>query len=308
MAEKQTSWPQVPRAGEVFLDHVAWMANDMTTASHAFERLGFLLTPYSEHANHDPVTGQRRVQGSANRLAMLETGYIEILTAVDGVDSPVSRNIQDSLARYAGVHLIAFTVNDAEAERPRLSDAGFQLQPTVRLRRDVEAADGGDAEVAFTVLRAAFGSIPEGRIQMLSHLTPEHMWQDRDITRDNAVAGLAEVVLAVADPHVSATRLGRFIDQAPVADADGWCLPCDRGRLRFMNEDTLSRAFAGLAAPAIPSTAVIGLASHDLATTREFFEKRGITPMIDETDRLLVGPGDGLGAAIEFTALEAWLP
>ena len=159
---------QVPDAGEVFLDHCAWMVADMDAASAAFERLGFALTPYSEHGNRDPETGERRVQGSANRLAMLATGYIELLCEVPGTDTPVGRNIRDSLARYPGVHLLAFTVADAEAELPRLAEAGFEMQPTVHLRRDVEAADGSQAEVQFTVLRAAFGCTPALWLEQVS--------------------------------------------------------------------------------------------------------------------------------------------
>jgi len=308
MDDKGAAWPQVPGPGQVFLDHVAWMAADMAAASAVFEDLGFRLTPYSEHGNRDPETGERRVQGSANRLAMLETGYLEILTTVDGVDTPVSQNIHDSLARYAGVHLIAFTVADAEAERPRLGEAGFDLQPTVHLRRDVEAADGSDAEVAFSVLRAQFGSIAEGRIQMLTHHTPDHMWQDRYIARDNAIAGLVEVVLAVADPAASAERLGRFVGRPPEAAAGGAVLSCDRGRLRFMTSAGLADAFGGLQAPVEPSTAVLGMASHDIAATRAFLAERGIIPTIDTADHLLVSPADACGVAISITSLAEWLP
>ena len=74
MSDDAMNFPdrQTPTGDEVFFDHVAWMTADMDRASAAFERLGFVLTPYSEHGNRDPETGERQVQGSANRLAMLE--------------------------------------------------------------------------------------------------------------------------------------------------------------------------------------------------------------------------------------------
>ncbi len=69
--------------------------------------------------------------------------------------------IKESMGRYVGVHLIAFGVADAPAEAERLGAAGFRLQATVNLRRTIEAADGSEVQVAFTVVRARFGSIPE---------------------------------------------------------------------------------------------------------------------------------------------------
>ena len=49
-----------------------------------------------------------------------------------------------------------------------------------------------------------------GRLQVLTHRTPEHLWQSRYIARDNAITGLCEAVLAVPDPEASAERLTRF--------------------------------------------------------------------------------------------------
>ena len=201
---------QLPERGEMYLDHVGWMVPDMDAAARAFTRLGFALTPYSPHGNRDPETGRIVPQGSANRLAMLERGYLEILTPVAGADTAMARHLKDSMERYVGVHLIAFAVADAPAEAERLAGAGFRLQPTVDLRRTIEAADGSEVQVAFTVVRPRFGSIPEGRLQVLAHLTPEHLWQARYIARDNAITGLCEVVLAVPDPASSSQMLTRF--------------------------------------------------------------------------------------------------
>ncbi|MEX0695404.1 MAG: VOC family protein, partial [Rhodospirillales bacterium] len=167
---------QTPDAGKVFFDHVAWMVADMDAASTVFERLGFTLTDYSVHGNRDPKTGERIAQGTANRLAMMNSGYIELLSEVGGIEAPVVDDLRARLGRYAGVHLLAFSDADADKAYERIAADGFRLQPMVHLRRDVEAADGSDAEVKFSVIRAAFDEIPEGRIQVLTHHTPELMW------------------------------------------------------------------------------------------------------------------------------------
>ncbi len=123
---------------------------------------------------------------------MLERGYLEILTPVAGAD--------------------------AAAER--LAGAGFRLQATVHLHRTIEGADGSAVQVAFTVVRPRFGSIPGGRLQVLTHLSPEHLWQARYIARDNAITGLSEAVLAVRDPAASVGRLTRFTGRG-VRETDG---------------------------------------------------------------------------------------
>ncbi|MEQ8506835.1 MAG: VOC family protein [Rhodospirillales bacterium] len=271
---------QVPQGDEVFLDHVGWMTADMDRASDVFERLGFVLTPYSVHGSRDPVTGEKQVQGSANRLAMLQWGYVEILAAVPGADTPVSRNIGDSLSRYEGVHLTAFSVADADSDFARLEAEGVPLQPLVHLRRDVEAADGAEAQVAFSVIRPAFDAFPEGRLQLLTHHTPEHMWQDRYIARDNGLDALVEVVICSDDPAATMARFGNLTRTLPGRGEEGGRLDLTRGRVRAVTAEGLAALIPGAKAPVLPFVAAIGFRSRDIAVTRAFFAGRGVK-MID---------------------------
>ncbi len=238
MADKRK---QLPASGEIFLDHVGWYVPDLDDVARSFGRLGFPLTPSSVHGDRDPDTGAIVPQGSANQLAVLERGYLEFLTDVKGTETPVSKHLRSAMDRYVGIHLTAFSVFDAAGEAGRLAGDGFRLQPTVNLRRTIEGADGADVEVAFTVVRAEFGSIPEGRIQTLTHHTPEHVWQRRYMARDNALIGLAEVVFSVADPTASAGRLAKFTGRSAIETETGMSVPLDRGKLTFFEpKDVLS--------------------------------------------------------------------
>ena len=286
---------QLPSPGEIFLDHVAWMVPDMDAASAAFTRLGFPLTPYSVHGDRKPETGELAPTGSSNRLAMLPSGYLEILTAVDGVDTPLTRHLMDCIERHVGVHLVAFTVADAEAESERLKADTFEILPTVNLRRTIEAEDGSEAEVAFTVIRAAFGSIPEGRIQTITHHTPEHMWQTRYIAQANGIHGLTEVIFAVDDPDESAARLARFTSRPVGTGGDGPTVALDRGRLRFLTPEAATESYGGLAVPAPPGIAALTFASADMAKTRTFLDANSIRPLVDAPDRIVLGPDDCFG-------------
>ncbi len=57
--------------------------------------------------------------------------------------------MRKALDHHTGVHLIAFTVSDASEATRQIAARGFDLQPTVHLKRKVEAADGTEAEAAF---------------------------------------------------------------------------------------------------------------------------------------------------------------
>lgn len=264
---------QVPAPGEIYLDHVGWFVGDMGEAA-AFERLGFPLTPYTVHSNAGLDGGPPVPSGTANRCAMLRCGYLEILEAVG--DTPLARQHRQALARYTGVHLLAFTCADAGAEAARLSAAGFKPEPTVRLRRTTEAG-----EARFSVVRIAPDVMPEGRVQLLVQETPGVVWQDRFIARDNGIHALLGVVLEVADPDEAAARFGRFLGRA----ASGDRIDLDRGRLGFVHG-------AGL----VPRMATVELISRDLDLTRRYFAARGIEAA--ERDGTLIVDAAGAALAI----------
>lgn len=292
---------QLPDRGEVFLDHVGWMIPHMEKTGDAFSRLGFVLTPYSEHSNKNATTGEITRQGSANRLIMLETGYLELLTDVADIQSSVAQNLRASMKRYIGLHLVAFSTADVEAETGRLTDAGFDLQPTVNLRRTIEAADGSEVEVAFSVIRPRFGSIAEGRIQSLTHHTPEHMWQQRYQKHINAIVALSGIVMCSNDPQASAKRLSLYTNRSAYPLPYGCGISTDRGKIIFTGKDTLSEQFGGLEAPDLPSIPALMFTSSSLEETRTYFHNQNIQLLADQPDRLIVHPDDAMGCALIIT-------
>ncbi len=293
-----SSKSQLPAEDEIFLDHVGWMVPDMAQASLALLRLGFLLTPFSEHSNKNPQTGEILVQGSANRLAMLGRGYLEILCAVENVHTDVTRHLASCVERYVGVHLVAFSVADAGKEAHRLGKEGFDLQPTVHLRRTVESADGKQVEVAFSVIRPRFGSLPEGRIQTLAHHTPEHLWQPRYLAKDNALAELSGVIFATSSPAQSASRMAQYTDRPAQPVDRGSRIELNRGTLEFMTPKTIEQCFAGLLPPALPSVAALRFCSNDLDKSRSYFKRREITLLRDQPDQIIIHPSQALGVAL----------
>jgi hypothetical protein len=291
-------WRQLPLGDEVFFDHVAWMVPDMEAASAAFTRLGFPLTPFSPHTAADPNGGPPIQQGTANRLAMLEIGYLEILCARDGIDDPLSRNVRSSLERYTGVHLVASAVADAEAHHARLSAQGVEPLPLVGLRRVIEAEDGSDVEVSFSVVRPPLNANPEGRMQLLTHYTPKHMWQGRYIARDNAITALTGAVIVVDDPAEAGTRLSELFTVPVRTEGDERVLDFDRGQLRLTSQAGLNTLLPGLIPPVSPYIAALTMASRDLEATWTFMAERGVKILADTDTMLAIDPSESMGTAL----------
>ncbi len=293
---------QVPEPGEIFLDHVGWFVADLEIAGRAFERLGFVLTPTTVHENRD-AAGSRVRAGTANRCAMIERGYIEILAAVRGIDNPIAAQFRAALARHAGIHLIAFTCADPAREAARLEAEGFAPQPAVALRRPIETDAGTTGEATFSVVRLPPGAMPEGRVQMLSQETPDTVWQRSLIARDNAVASLAGVVSCSADPGEAAARFSHFTGRP----ADGRTIRLDRGRLDFCDPAGLATLLPGARPPALPYNAAIVLESVDPARSRTCFESGGAT-VTELADGVIALPPEAAAGAwmVVHAAGAAW--
>src|SRR6266851_1645318 len=114
---------QLPIGDEIFLDHVGHFVRDPEAASRALGRAGFAPTPISVQVNPDPAGGAPRPTGTGNVTAMLRRGYLEMLFKT--ADTPLGRELDEALARYAGVHLAAFAV--ARVEPGAMAEGRIQI-------------------------------------------------------------------------------------------------------------------------------------------------------------------------------------
>jgi len=275
---------QLPGPGETFLDHLGHFVPDMEAAHRALTRLGFVQTPYTVHQT-TPGPGQPPVPGgTANRCVMLREGYIEVLCVVDP-QHPTGARTQRQLERYTGVHIVAMTDADALSRRDRLDAAGFETQDPVNLRRAVPLEGGGEGMAAFTVCRTPADSMAEGRVQILTHLTEDLVWQPRWMAHENGIAALRDVVILPEDLAEATDRYARFAEAAPKRiDEDMVRLELARGGVVLTTPAGAERLFPGAAVPPVPGVMGYGLLSDDLPATRAFLAGRGF-PVVD------TGPG-----------------
>jgi Glyoxalase-like domain len=287
------------------LDHVGLFVPQMERAADALARLGFRLTPLSPQ-RHRLAPGQPLVPaGTANRLAMLREGYVEILTPV--ADTAVARQLREAIERYAGLHLIAFGAGDAAAAQALLAGAGFAPQPVIHLERTV-ATRTGEGTVRFSVVRVPPGTMAEGRVQYCEHRTPELVWQERWLEQPNRARALAGLVLCVADPAEAAARHGRFVGRSPRRAGERFVLGLERGSLIFTDPPGLARLLPGTEVPGLPFMAALALTTDDLAATRALLARNGIAISQIAAGAIAAPLPGGLAGSVCFLAADAAPP
>jgi Glyoxalase-like domain len=297
---------RLPAGDEIFLDHVAHFVADADAATHALARAGFITTPQSIQVNADPGGGPRRPTGTGNVTAMLDRGYVEFLFKT--ADTPLGREFDTAMARYRGLHLVAFAVADAAGTHARLATAGFALQPVVDMQRPVETSDGNGV-AAFSIVRLQPGEMPEGRIQALVHRTEGTVWQERWLSHRNGATGLLDVVIVEPDVAEAAARFTRFLGRPAVFDRYGQSITLDRGRVQLMSSLMLKQSLPGLEIPAMPFICAYGIAVRSLATAAACLDAGGVA--FTRRDGCLVAAfppalGDGCWAFVEDAAALPW--
>ena len=293
------SWTarQIPEENEVFIDHVGYFVRDLRIAGAALERLGFRVSLVNVQTNQD-AAGVLKPSGTSNRLAKLKFGFLEILAATH--DTPLAVQFRDQIARYSGLHLIAFSAADIPATRERLVASGFDMQPVVELkRRDKTMPD--NPEVHFSVLRPQPGVMAEGRLQWVRPHTVDSVWRPDTLTTENGATGLTDLLMCVDDPAAVAARYGRYVGRTPVARGKMQVIALDRGGLVFVDRAEAARMLPDFDAPSVPFMAGQALRA-DLAKTRALLEKNGISPVYESRDMICVGPHDALGGYMLFHA------
>ncbi len=220
IAERQKLSP-----GGLCLDHLGHFVPDLDAAARLLDALGIAVTPVSHHT----ISGQPA--GTANRCVMLERGYLEILAPT--LDTPHARRVRALMARYNGVHLGCFGTPDAQFEHARLAAHGFEPEPPVDLQRRLDTGE----LARFAVIYVPPQKMPEGRLQYVEQLTPQHLWKEPYVNPMR----LEALFVVAQDPAATAARWARFCGLLPRPDADLVALESTRGRVVIGTREALSQ-------------------------------------------------------------------
>ncbi len=287
---------QAPRAGKLSLDHVAHFVPDIDAASTAFQALGFTLTPFSAQMHRLEDGGPLVPAGAGNRCVMLERGYIECLTPT--ADTVIADQLNAAIARYTGLHLIAFGTGDAAADHVRLGRQQFAPLAMVDLQRTIGTPDG-EATARFSVVRVAPGTMAEGRIQFCRQHTPELLWQSRWTRHPNRAVALKSVIVCVENPEEAAQRYAHFTGIAATASGDDRIIDTARGRLLLVAPPAVQRVFR-TDPPVLPWIFGSVLASADMGKTRQSIVASGLPHGMLGDERLYVVAPPSIGGIMVF--------
>lgn len=278
--------------GAATLDHIGVCTADGPALWAAYERLGFQLTPLARQSGRRAPGAPLEPLATGNRCAMLRQGYLEFLAILD--PALFDNGLQGFLDRYVGMHIIAFGIADAELELQRLNRAGLAIPGIAHLERPVDDPDGPRARFA----RLPLPDAPEGRLQLIQHLTPELLWQGRWLDHPNHAVALEAAILVVEAPATTAAALSRLTGQALEPDpAGGYALPLPQGRLRILPPGALAGVLPGVVAPALPFLAGFVIRTDDGNAAARALLAELLQPV---PGGLMVPPALAGGAALVF--------
>ena len=280
------------------LDHVGIAAASLDPLAAQFAALGLTLTPVARHSGRRTPDGPVVPFGTGNRCVMLRRGYLELIAIVD--PGSFSNTLDRFLARYAGIHILALRVSDAEANLARLQAAHLAPPGIAYLERPVDDADPNGPKACFARLPIPDppSGTPEGRLQLIQHLTPETIWQERFLDHANGAVALEEVVMAVEEPAVTTARLARMAGVPARPDpAGGFRIALAAGTLRILAAGALAAALPGATAPTLPYIAGITLLTGDANRAAAAWFAACDVPHEATPDGALIVPGGAAGGA-----------
>lgn len=296
---------QLPLKDEIFLDHVAHFVREPDAAAAALQQAGFAPTPISIQVQPDSAGGTQPT-GTGNITAMFARGYIEFLFKT--ADTPLTREFDASLARHAGLHLVAFSVSDAAQAYERLAADGFRVRPLVHMSRPVDG-EAGPQKASFTIARVEHGVMAEGRVQMLTHHTEQAVWQRRWLSHRNTAVGLIDVVIAVADVEEAAQRFARFTGRAASPNAYGTLIRLDRGGVMLVGHDAAAELLPEVAITALPFIAGYAVRVQSLAAAEKAADGADLEWRALDAGMVAAFPaplGEGAWFFVEYAAALPW--
>lgn len=185
------------------LDHVVAAVGDLDTASDAWERLGFSLTPRARHP-----------WGTENRLVQLDGSFVEILSVGEGATIPEPTETafsfgawnRDFLAAHGdGLSMLALESRDAAGDRRAFAAAGLRVFDPFGFERAAPSWDGEERRVGFDLTFVDFVGEGDRGVPDMGFFTcrqrfPENFWRVEHRAHRNTATRLDAVVLVAPDP------------------------------------------------------------------------------------------------------------
>jgi hypothetical protein len=117
--------------------------------------------------------------------------------------------------------------------------------------------------------------MPEGRVQVVEHHTPELLWQARWLAHANGASALLASIVCVADVNEAASRFARFAGTTARREKDVTIIESSaHGRVLIL-DSMAAKSLLGVAAPSLPWIAGTLLRVDDLHATARYLQQAG---------------------------------
>lgn len=280
-------------SGDLDLDHVAVVVGDLDAAEQNYTSLGFQLTPRSSHRGPVPPGGEIGPWGTGNHCAMFRRGYFEVLGITD--PNRYKTHVEHRLARYEGLHLVAFGTSDAERSVADFRSKGAKIADPQQIGRDVPFG-AGTRPGSFGIANLDPDFYPEADFLVIEQQTREVLWQPDLMTHPNGAVSLESVTICCDDPGDLMNRL------SPILGA-----PTDKGfnlhpgRVRVVGAGDVADLFAGNPLPGeTPCVVAAAIGVEDLGKTASLLAANDVSLQSGNDGHLRIGPDIGCGAIIDF--------
>ncbi|TPG41886.1 VOC family protein [Roseomonas nepalensis] len=271
------------------IDHVVInVARNLDKAAEQYAKLGFALTERGHHS-----------LGSSNHLAILEEDYLELL----GVEPGREAARVDFLQNPTGLAGLVFKPPADASFATSLRARGLQVEEPREFHRPVRTTDGV-AEARFRTTTLSDPRTANGRVFFCQHFTPELVWRDEWRQHPNGATGIAEFVIAAADPEQTATLYrDLFGEEAVKPTKGGFAIPADMASVLILTPAEIAERYRGTALVQTDATdRMVALSIHvrDPAETGRLLQHSRVERLLVEDGRVLVPASGAAGLALAF--------
>jgi hypothetical protein len=302
-----------------YLHHVGHVVRDIGAATELYRRMGFVL-PQASFPALPPAPGEPlRAFGAGNTHVTLGRNFVELVAIADdppddstlvplqappaaveritaGITATAAR-LAAALARFEGVHVLAFQSPDVDAVAARLTATAVPHEGVQRLHRP--AAGGGDpVPIGYLELDP---DAPEGRLAVAEDLAdaerPEH---------PNGALDLVESILCVPDAELAdhVHRYERYLAGRAEGDGPVRTFELDGARVTLVAASGIDGVLPGERPPVLPAFAGYVLTVRGLDEARAFLADAGFPLRETPAGEVFVPASVALGAAVGFRQAE----
>lgn len=276
------------------LDHVGIVGRDLAAMLAAYRRLGFLPTQPQPLMGRD-ASGVAVSLGQSSAHLVFERGYVE-LSAVE-TDSP-SHHLASYLGRHAGLHILAFGVDDLSAAHERCIAAGLRPRPVARASRHIGYGKRhGEAEFEWFMLEPIVA--PEGLLCFVRQVTPQLVFQPEVQRHTNGGLALSGLYLVSAAAAEAASRIAAATAGALLRSATGARVELRDGWVECLDRADFQRRFPGAEPPPAPSLAGFCVRVREPHALRDSLCRSGLLVRPTGTGCWING-ADAAGSLVEF--------